>query len=85
MFCILLKIALIDILMALNIVPEGIVGHSTGEISCAYADGCLTREQALLAAYWRGYCVRAADIPDGAMAAVGEFQSRGLTFYSCLA
>lgn len=42
-----------------------------GELGCSYADGCLTAEQTLLAAYWRGKCVEVANLPKGAMAAVG--------------
>jgi len=52
--------------------PDGIVGHSIGELSCAYADGGLTAEETVLAAYWRGRCVSEANLPTGAMAAIGE-------------
>ncbi|KAL1442920.1 hypothetical protein MTO96_030555 [Rhipicephalus appendiculatus] len=51
--------------------PDGMVGHSLGEIGCAYADGCLTAEQTVLSAYWRGRCVDTGNLPEGAMAAVG--------------
>ena len=30
------------------------VGHSAGELGCGYADGCITAEQTILAAYCRG-------------------------------
>ncbi|CAG2172646.1 unnamed protein product, partial [Oppiella nova] len=33
-----IQIALVDVLEALNIKPDGIVGHSIGELVCAYAD-----------------------------------------------
>ena len=49
-----------------------IIGHSVGEISCGYADGCLTAREAILVAYWRGRAVELADIKDGAMAAIGN-------------
>ncbi|KAH9382863.1 hypothetical protein HPB48_023481 [Haemaphysalis longicornis] len=39
-------------LRAVGIQPDGFVGHSTGEIGCAYVDGALTAEQAMLCAYW---------------------------------
>nr|KAG5704186.1 hypothetical protein BaRGS_009716 [Batillaria attramentaria] len=65
------QVALIDILKHMGIVPDGMLGHSTGEICCGYADGCMTREETLLAAYWRGRCVREGNLPEGAMAAVG--------------
>ncbi|XP_076460136.1 fatty acid synthase-like [Babylonia areolata] len=65
------QVALIDILTLLNIRPDGILGHSTGEIACGYADGCMTFEETILCAYWRGKCVRDGKLPEGAMAAVG--------------
>lgn len=55
----------------MKIEPEGIVGHSVGELGCAYADGGLTAEETVLAAYWRGRCVTEAKLPPGGMAAVG--------------
>lgn len=51
--------------------PDGIIGHSLGEVACGYADGCLSQEEAVLTAYWRGQCIKEASIPPGAMAAVG--------------
>ncbi|XP_037515436.1 fatty acid synthase [Rhipicephalus sanguineus] len=65
------EVALVDVLFALGIRPDGMVGHSLGEIGCAYADGCLTAEQTVLSAYWRGRCVDTGNLPPGAMAAVG--------------
>ncbi|KFM59156.1 Fatty acid synthase, partial [Stegodyphus mimosarum] len=66
-----IQIALIDVLKFLDIHPDGIVGHSTGELVCAYADGCCTAEQTILSAYWRGISVERSSLPEGAMAAVG--------------
>lgn len=66
------QIALIDLLTSLGLTPSGIVGHSLGEVACGYADGCLSQEEAVLAAYWRGQCIKEAHIPPGAMAAVGR-------------
>ena len=65
------QIALVDILREMGIEPDGIVGHSVGELGCAYADNCFTHEQMLLSAYWRGKCVEEAKLPRGLMAAVG--------------
>lgn len=42
-----------------------------GELGCSYADGCLTAEETVLFAYWRGRCVQEGKLPPGAMAAVG--------------
>lgn len=62
---------MVDVLKTLGIEPDGIVGHSVGELGCAYADGALTSEETVLAAYWRGRCVNEANLPPGLMAAVG--------------
>ena len=67
------QIALVDVLRTLGIEPDGILGHSVGELGCAYADGGLTAEEAILTAYWRGRCVTEAKMPAGGMAAVGEY------------
>ncbi|GFW58514.1 fatty acid synthase [Trichonephila clavipes] len=66
-----IQIALVDLLKHLDVTPDGMVGHSTGELLCAYADGCLTHEQTLLSSYYRGQSVENANIPQGGMAAVG--------------
>nr|XP_037286078.1 fatty acid synthase-like [Rhipicephalus microplus] len=66
-----IQVALVDMLHAVGLRPDGIVGHSTGEMACAYADGCLTAEQTVLCAYWRGRCVQEGNLVKGAMAAVG--------------
>ncbi|XP_037013862.2 fatty acid synthase [Artibeus jamaicensis] len=66
-----IQIALIDLLTSMGLRPDGIIGHSLGEVACGYADGCLSQDEAVLAAYWRGQCIKEANIPPGAMAAVG--------------
>ncbi|GAB0091808.1 Fatty acid synthase [Sergentomyia squamirostris] len=66
-----LQVALTDLLTHVGIVPEGIVGHSVGELGCAYADGCFTPEQTILAAYWRGKSIIDTELAPGQMAAVG--------------
>ncbi|KAI5699039.1 hypothetical protein M8J75_015561 [Diaphorina citri] len=65
------QIGLVDILFALGITPDGIVGHSVGELGCAYADGCFTAEQMILAAHARGKASIETDTIDGKMAAIG--------------
>ena len=60
-----------DVLTKLGISPDGMVGHSVGELGCGYADGSLTARETVLAAYWRGRCIQEAELPPGAMAAVG--------------
>ncbi|NWR76452.1 FAS synthase, partial [Centropus unirufus] len=66
-----IQIAQIDILKTAGLQPDGIVGHSVGELACGYADNSLSHEEAILAAYWRGRCVKEAKLPAGGMAAVG--------------
>lgn len=65
------QIGLVDLLKSLEIVPDNIIGHSAGELGCAYADGCFTAEQTILAAYSRGLVVTETKTVHGSMAAVG--------------
>uniref|UniRef100_A0A674EV27 Fatty acid synthase n=1 Tax=Salmo trutta TaxID=8032 RepID=A0A674EV27_SALTR len=69
----------IDLLQKLGLQPDGIVGHSVGELACGYADGSLSHSEAILAAYWRGRSINEANLPPGGMAAVG------LTWAECKA
>ena len=67
-----IEIAMFDVLQKLDIIPDGIIGHSFGEIACAYADGCLTTKEALLTTYIRGNVTENdKKIPKGLMAVVG--------------
>lgn len=68
----LLQIGLVDMLHAMGIQPDGLIGHSVGELGCAYADGCLTTEQAIYAALARGKASQEATLITGMMAAVGK-------------
>lgn len=47
------------------------IGHSVGELGCAYADGCFTAEQMILAAYSRGLASIETKMIQGSMAAIG--------------
>jgi len=67
-----LQIALTNLLNNLGIKPDGIIGHSVGELGCSYADGCLTEEQTILASYARGTASQRANLVPGLMAAVGK-------------
>ena len=51
--------------------PDGIIGHSAGEIACAYCDNCLTTEEAVIASYLRGKVSIETRVIKGMMAAVG--------------
>ncbi|PIC51785.1 hypothetical protein B9Z55_002156 [Caenorhabditis nigoni] len=66
-----IQIALTDTLTALGVSPDGIIGHSTGEMGCGYADGGITREQTMRLAYHRGTTIMKHTEIKGAMAAVG--------------
>ena len=67
-----IEMALFDVMTALNITPDGIIGHSFGEIAAAYADGALNTREALLVTYYRGVVTESdKKIPKGLMAVVG--------------
>lgn len=75
-----MQVALTDVLTAVGISPDGIIGHSVGELGCAYADGTFTAEQTVLAAFWRGRSILESKLPPGSMAAVGESYFYGRKF-----
>lgn len=62
---------MVDLLASVGIVPDNIIGHSVGELGCAYADGCFTAEQMILSAYSRGLASIETELIYGSMAAVG--------------
>ncbi len=73
--CTALQIAIVDLLESWNITPSAIVGHSSGEIAGAYCLGALSKEDALVAAFYRGFLsedikARAPGL-EGGMLAVG--------------
>ncbi|KAM8707436.1 hypothetical protein ACLKA7_011511 [Drosophila subpalustris] len=65
------QIGLTDVLRSLDLEPDHIIGHSVGELGCAYADGGLTAEQMILASYYRGKVSVDLEKIKGSMAAVG--------------
>lgn len=66
-----IEIALTNVLRAIGLEPDYIIGHSVGEMGCAYGDGCWTAEETILAAYARGIASSESITIPGAMAAVG--------------
>lgn len=66
-----IQIGLTNLLKALNITPDFIIGHSVGELGCAYADETLTLEETILSAYSRGCAINEVQREVGAMAAIG--------------
>ena len=71
-----------DVLKELKIQPDGIIGHSVGELGCAYADGCFTAEQMILIAYYRGLVSMEIKFIHGTMAAVGKNKSTQCLYYT---
>ncbi|KAK9774856.1 putative Beta-ketoacyl synthase domain-containing protein [Seiridium cardinale] len=72
--CCAVQIVLIRLLAAAGITFTTIVGHSSGEIACAFAAGFISASQAIRVAYLRGLVSRAAQSSsggDGAMLAAG--------------
>ncbi|XP_047538559.1 fatty acid synthase-like [Vanessa atalanta] len=65
-----LQIGLTDVLKAVGIEPDFIIGHGVGELVCAYADGCFTAEQTILSAYYIGLAVTETAFIKGSMAVV---------------
>lgn len=68
--CTAVQIGLVDLMETWGVKPSSVVGHSSGEIGAAYAAGLLTRSQAILVAYYRGYAVGTLR-SKGAMLAAG--------------
>lgn len=66
-----IQIALTDLLRSLELEPDFLIGHSTGENGCSYADGATTLEQSVLLAFYRGLASNDSKIVKGAMAAIG--------------
>jgi acyl transferase domain-containing protein len=65
-----LQLALLAVFQASGVVPQAVVGHSSGEIAAAVAAGHITPEQAILIAYYRGKATSEAiyEAPVGMMA-----------------
>lgn len=70
------QIGLVNVLRVLEIPMDLCIGHSVGELGCAYADGTLTAEQMILAAYARGLVSYETKVIHGSMAAVGLSYSK---------
>lgn len=81
--CTAIQIALVDLLYASGIAFSAVVGHSSGEISAAYAAGYLNAADAVAIAYYRGVFAHLAGGPDeqkGKMMAVGMSFEQALFF-----
>ncbi|KAJ3548513.1 hypothetical protein NM208_g974 [Fusarium decemcellulare] len=73
--CTAIQIALVDLLASWNVRPAAVIGHSSGEIACAYAAGIIDADAAIEVAYFRGRVVQLFrdkfPTVSGAMLAVG--------------
>jgi hybrid polyketide synthase/nonribosomal peptide synthetase ACE1 len=81
--CAAVQILLVKLLRVAGLEFTAVVGHSSGEIGCAFASGSLTASQAIKVAYFRGRVLEEAASPSGAsggMMAVGTSleEARGL-------
>ncbi|KAJ5266646.1 hypothetical protein N7478_009454 [Penicillium angulare] len=56
--CTAIQIMFVDLLYAAGILFAAVVGHSSGEISAAYAAGYLSAEDAIKVAYYRGWSLQ---------------------------
>nr|XP_050845903.1 fatty acid synthase-like [Vespula vulgaris] len=65
------QIGFVDLLTSMGVLPDYIIGYSVGEFGCAYADGSLTAEETILAAYFQGISVIEAKIPHCCVALIG--------------
>ena len=66
-----LQIALVNVLKSLDITPDGVIGHSFGELVAAYAVECMTLKEVIWAAAVRGHTTEDnSQIPRGGMAIV---------------
>lgn len=70
----LVQIGLTAMLKAAGISPDYIIGHSVGEVACAYADGCLTAAETARLALKRGSLCSIVDSPGLMMAAGLSFE-----------
>lgn len=68
--CVALQIALVDVLRSWGIIPDIVVGHSSGEVAAAYASGSISAEAAIVIASFRGSSNMSSN-QTGSMAAVG--------------
>ena len=75
--CCAVQIILVDLLALAGIKFDVVVGHSSGEIACAYAAGLITASQAIRIAYLRGFVSDLAASPNGAP---GSMLAAGCTY-----
>ncbi|TGO92421.1 hypothetical protein BPOR_0003g00190 [Botrytis porri] len=83
--CTAIQIGLVDVLRAMGIKLDVVIGHSSGEIAAAYQGGCLSARDGIIIAYYRGLFARLACGTDkcaGLMMAVGLGHAKASNFCS---
>lgn len=75
--CTAVQIMLLELLTAAGVTFKAVVGHSSGEIACAFAAGYITAAQAIRIAYLRGLVSGLASSPSGSN---GAMLAAGTTF-----
>lgn len=75
-----IQIALVNLLASLGVVPDAVIGFSSGEMAAAYASCAITAKEAIIAAYYRGQVVKKLDRKRGGMAAIGLGHNQVLPF-----
>lgn len=73
-----LQAGLTKVWKSLGIVPDAVIGHSTGEIGSFYASGIFSLEDALKLSIERGKWQQESANKNGAMLAVGLFEQEAL-------
>lgn len=68
--CTAIQVGLLLLLNSWDLTPAVVAGHSSGEIAAAFAAGYISAAEAIVIAYYRGFCV-SKNRQDGAMMAVG--------------
>lgn len=79
--CTAIQIVLIELLTSAGLTFKTVVGHSSGEIACAFAAGYITAAQAIRIAYLRGWASRLASSASGMG---GAMLAAGTTFDDAL-
>ncbi|KAF9779409.1 fus1 actin binding activity protein [Fusarium sp. DS 682] len=75
--CTAVQIMVVELLRKAGIKLDGVIGHSSGEITAAYAAGFLSARDAIRVAYLRGVC---ASLAGGEGGAKGSMMAVGLSY-----
>ncbi|KAH9986574.1 polyketide synthase [Xylariaceae sp. FL0662B] len=83
--CIVLQVALVNLLRRFGVRPSGVVGHSSGEVAAAYAAGHITAHAAWRVAFFRGLCSKELSKTlsrsnSGAMMSVGLSENQAMSY-----